>query len=141
MACFVIIVNGVQPLTISTKHSILYVAAALNPPLHLMVWHSNNHPGILSRAIVTRITFLINSILNNLTIQCLHFDILNNNKLGVVALKRQQLLNAANFFMRHRRGILNFKVSSSRCFIVDHCWLWSFLELLKEARTITCPVL
>ena len=30
----VIIVNGIQPLTIITKHSILDVAAALDPPLH-----------------------------------------------------------------------------------------------------------
>ena len=30
--CFVIIVNGFQPLTIITKHSILDVAAALDPP-------------------------------------------------------------------------------------------------------------
>ena len=31
--CFVIIVNGWKPLTIITKHSILDVAAALDPPL------------------------------------------------------------------------------------------------------------
>ena len=31
--CFVIIVNGLQPLTIITKRSILDVAAALDPPL------------------------------------------------------------------------------------------------------------
>ena len=33
--CFVIIVNGFQPLTIITKHSILDVAAALDPPMDL----------------------------------------------------------------------------------------------------------
>ena len=33
MECFVIIVNGLQPLTIITKHSILDVEAALDPPL------------------------------------------------------------------------------------------------------------
>ena len=33
MECFVIIVNGFQPLTIITKHSIFDVAAALDPPL------------------------------------------------------------------------------------------------------------
>ena len=33
MECFVIIVNGCQPLTIITKRSILNVAAALDPPL------------------------------------------------------------------------------------------------------------
>ena len=33
MEGFVIIVNGFQPLTIITKHSILDVAAALDPPL------------------------------------------------------------------------------------------------------------
>ena len=33
MDCFVIIVNGFQPLAIIPKHSILDVAAALNPPL------------------------------------------------------------------------------------------------------------
>ena len=31
--CFVIIVNGFQPLTIITKHSILDVTATLDPPL------------------------------------------------------------------------------------------------------------
>ena len=35
MECFVIIVNGFQPLTIITKHSILDVAAALDPPLNI----------------------------------------------------------------------------------------------------------
>ena len=35
MQCFVIIVNGSKPLTIITKHSILDVAAALDPPLAL----------------------------------------------------------------------------------------------------------
>ena len=34
MERFVIIANGFQPLTIITKHSILDVAAALDPPLH-----------------------------------------------------------------------------------------------------------
>ena len=33
MERFVIIINGLQPLTIITKHSILNVAAALDPPL------------------------------------------------------------------------------------------------------------
>ena len=33
MECFVIIVNGFQPLTITTKHSILDIAAALDSPL------------------------------------------------------------------------------------------------------------
>ena len=33
MECFVIIVNGFQPLTIITKHSTLDVAAVLDPPL------------------------------------------------------------------------------------------------------------
>ena len=33
MECFVIIVNRYQPLNIITKHSILDVAAALDPPL------------------------------------------------------------------------------------------------------------
>ena len=35
MECFVIIVNGFQPLTIIWKHSILDVAAALDPPLNI----------------------------------------------------------------------------------------------------------
>ena len=35
MGCFVILVNGFQPLTIMTKRSILDVAAALDPPLRL----------------------------------------------------------------------------------------------------------
>ena len=38
--CFVIIVNVFQPLTIITKHSILDVAAALDPPLD---GHLSNH--------------------------------------------------------------------------------------------------
>ena len=38
--CFVIIVNGCKPLTIITKHSILNVAAALDPPLD---GHLSNH--------------------------------------------------------------------------------------------------
>ena len=33
MECFVIIVNGWKPLNIITKHSILDLAAALDPPL------------------------------------------------------------------------------------------------------------
>ena len=33
MECFVIIVSGWKPLTIFTKHSILDVAAVLDPPL------------------------------------------------------------------------------------------------------------
>ena len=33
MECFVIIVNDFQPLAIITKHSILDVAAVLDPPL------------------------------------------------------------------------------------------------------------
>ena len=33
MECFVITVSGSKPLTIITKHSILEVAAALDPPL------------------------------------------------------------------------------------------------------------
>ena len=33
MGRFVIIVNGLKPLTIITKHSILDIAAALDPPL------------------------------------------------------------------------------------------------------------
>ena len=39
MECFVIIVNGFQPLTIITKHSILDVTAALDPPL-IYNWQS-----------------------------------------------------------------------------------------------------
>ena len=37
MECFVIIVNGFQSLTIITKHSILDVAAALDPPLNVVI--------------------------------------------------------------------------------------------------------
>ena len=36
MERYVIIVNGFQPLTIITKHSILDVAAALDPPLGMI---------------------------------------------------------------------------------------------------------
>ena len=35
MKCFVVIVNGFQPLTIITNHSILDVAAGLDPSLPL----------------------------------------------------------------------------------------------------------
>ena len=38
MECFVIIVNGFQPLTIITKHSILDVEAALDLPLKKVFW-------------------------------------------------------------------------------------------------------
>ena len=37
MECFVIIVNGFQPLTIITKHSILDVAAALDLLLVMII--------------------------------------------------------------------------------------------------------
>ena len=37
MECFVTIVNGFQPLTIITKHSILNVAAALDSPLNTLM--------------------------------------------------------------------------------------------------------
>ena len=37
MEHFVIIVNGWKPLTIITKYSILDVAAALDPPLQLII--------------------------------------------------------------------------------------------------------
>ena len=40
MECFVIIVNGFQPLTIITKRSILDVAAALDPPLMVLTYSS-----------------------------------------------------------------------------------------------------
>ena len=36
MECFVITVNGFQPLTIITKHSILDVEAALDPPVNII---------------------------------------------------------------------------------------------------------
>ena len=39
MERFVIIVNGWKPLTIITKHSILNVAVALDPPLHMLYLH------------------------------------------------------------------------------------------------------
>ena len=40
MECFVIIVHGLQPLTNIIKHSILDVAAALDPPLEwvILIW-------------------------------------------------------------------------------------------------------
>ena len=41
MECFVMIVNGFQPLAIIAKHSILDVAAALDPPLDTK--HSLSH--------------------------------------------------------------------------------------------------
>ena len=42
MECFVIIVNGREPLTIISKHSILDVAAALDPPLQTAAKISTN---------------------------------------------------------------------------------------------------
>ena len=58
MECFVIIVNGWKPLTTITKHSILDVAAALDPPLgmqNLILVLSNNLNNIypISQPIVT----------------------------------------------------------------------------------------
>ena len=41
MECLVTVVNGFQPLAIVTKHSILDVAAALDPPLDTK--HSLSH--------------------------------------------------------------------------------------------------
>ena len=38
MERFAIIVNGLQPLTIVTKRSILDVAAVLDPPLNIAPW-------------------------------------------------------------------------------------------------------
>ena len=37
MECFVIIVNGLQPLTIITKRSILDIAAVLDPRLYIVL--------------------------------------------------------------------------------------------------------
>ena len=37
MVCFVIIVNGWKPITVITKRSFLDIAAALDPPLMLMI--------------------------------------------------------------------------------------------------------
>ena len=45
MECFVIIVNDWKPLTIITKHSILDVIAALDPPPGLML-----NPGLMLKA-------------------------------------------------------------------------------------------
>ena len=44
MKCFVIIVNGFQPLTIIAKHSILDVAAAIDPPLYILSTSAFKHP-------------------------------------------------------------------------------------------------
>ena len=40
MKCFVIIVNGFQPLTIITKHSLLGIVADLDPLLGCVAWSS-----------------------------------------------------------------------------------------------------
>ena len=48
MECFVIIVNSWNPLTIIKKHSILDVAAALDPPL-MMVDNNNWFHGRVNR--------------------------------------------------------------------------------------------
>ena len=42
MGRFIIIVNGWRPLTIITKRSILDAAAALDPPLALVIFTSNS---------------------------------------------------------------------------------------------------
>ena len=41
---FVIIVNGLKPLTIIRKSSILDVAAVLDPPLHIILRNKTNFP-------------------------------------------------------------------------------------------------
>ena len=41
MKCFVIIVNGFQPLTIITKYSMLDVAGALDPLLHHVLYQND----------------------------------------------------------------------------------------------------
>ena len=43
MECFVIIANGFKPLTVITWHSILDVAASLDPPLHIIFWPHTYH--------------------------------------------------------------------------------------------------
>ena len=64
MECFVIIVNGFQPLTFMTKHSILDVAAALDPPLCLikkqMKWHK-----IQANLLILRLHYFV-SVFKNL---------------------------------------------------------------------------
>ena len=42
MECFLIIVNGFQPLSITIKHSIFDVAASLDPPLWTQVTMKNS---------------------------------------------------------------------------------------------------
>ena len=39
----IILIRGFQPLNIITKHSILDVAAVLDPPLSYMIWKTKNH--------------------------------------------------------------------------------------------------
>ena len=39
----IILIRGFQPLTIITKHSILDVAAVLDPPLPYMICKTKNH--------------------------------------------------------------------------------------------------
>ena len=67
MECFVIIVNGFQPLAIITKHSILDVAAVLDPPLSMSKATNTKNLGIFWQTLFTRKRWSIGSIpsLNN----------------------------------------------------------------------------
>ena len=68
MECFVIIVNGFQPLTIITKHSILDVVAALDPPMLYYITKLNNFLGHFQagfqkgRGCKDQITFIVKAI-------------------------------------------------------------------------------
>ena len=52
MECFVMIINGWKPLTVITKHSILDVAAALDPPLKLALAIPTGAPTILADELI-----------------------------------------------------------------------------------------
>ena len=62
MERFVIIVNGFQPLTIITKRSILDVAAALDPPL-VMVLHNLGYICLLTNDLLSLKKVICNSTL------------------------------------------------------------------------------
>ena len=81
MEHFVIIVNGLQPLTIITKRSILDVAAALDPPLDdykVLRCDRNRHGGGVACYIRNELSYNIISVFQS-EIESVFFEILLPN--------------------------------------------------------------
>ena len=85
--CFVLIANGFQPLTIITKHSILDVAAALDPPLLLLdqfsqqIWQLKffvltNKLSSSQAPCVRKVTILYATIHHEVQVLCVSFILL-----------------------------------------------------------------